>query len=88
MFAMPMLLAAILSVSTLSATAQPSKLRPTDILILGDSQLAFGSGPALEEFFKDFSSRCGGLGLPDDQLRAVESMSVGILGVRATGLHM
>lgn len=63
-------------------------LRPVDILMLGDSQLAFGSGPAFVKFFKNFSKRCAGLGLPESKLRKVEAMSFGILGVRATGLHM
>ncbi len=63
-------------------------MKPTEILILGDSQLAFGSGPNILDFFDSFSQRCQGLGLAPERLRAVEAMSHGILGVRATGLHM
>ncbi|MEM9029283.1 MAG: hypothetical protein AAGC70_13025 [Pseudomonadota bacterium] len=72
----------------LPTAAQSAKLRPAEIMVLGDSQLAFGSGPAFLSFFNNFAERCSGLGLPDDKLKKVQAMSFGILGVRATGLHM
>ena len=32
--------------------------RSPDILVLGDSQLSFGSGPAFLDFFQDIKSHC------------------------------
>lgn len=63
-------------------------MRPVDIMVLGDSQLAFGSGPAMLNFLDKFRDHCGDAGLPEDQTGAIDAMNVGILGVRATGLWM
>jgi len=64
-----------------------AEARKVDIVMLGDSQLSFGSGPAFENFFSDFSKRCAGLGLDEDVLAMVDDMRVGIMGVRSTGVH-
>ena len=78
--------AACLIASTSLSNA--ADMRPVDLIILGDSQLAFGSGPAMLGFFDQFSANCADTGLAPDRLKAVDAMSVGILGVRATGLRM
>jgi hypothetical protein len=57
-----------------------------DILVLGDSQLAFGSGPAFLDFFENISDRCA----PDQHqasaLAKLRNPSVGVIGVRSTSL--
>lgn len=57
-----------------------------EILILGDSQISFGSGPAFLEFFTDIKAHCH----PDEQqathLEALGEMRVGVIGVRSTSI--
>ena len=58
-----------------------------DILILGDSQIPFGSGPAFLEVFSDIKQYCR----PDDKHRSnlakLGEMKVAVLGVRSTSLR-
>ncbi|MEH6741165.1 MAG: SGNH/GDSL hydrolase family protein, partial [Sulfitobacter sp.] len=57
-----------------------------EILILGDSQISFGSGPAFLEFFTDIKEHCH----PDQQqtknLKSLGEMRVGVIGVRSTSI--
>lgn len=57
-----------------------------DILILGDSQITFGSGPAFLEFFTDIKQHCK----PDEsqvrKLAKLDEMKVAVIGVRSTSL--
>jgi len=66
--------------------AVSEEFQSPDILVLGDSQLTFGAGPAFLEFFQDIKAHCS----PDtDQKRDLEKlghMSVGVIGVRSTSL--
>lgn len=57
-----------------------------DILVLGDSQLAFGSGPAFLNFFSDIKNRCEPNNVQAESLKKLGDMSVGIIGVRSTSL--
>lgn len=58
-----------------------------DILILGDSQIPFGSGPAFLDFFSDIKQHCH----PNEQhkknLAKLGDMNVAVIGVRSTSLH-
>ncbi len=58
-----------------------------DILILGDSQISFGSGPAFLEFFTDIKQHCQ----PDENqkrdLVRLGEMNVAVIGVRSTSIH-
>lgn len=79
---------AVTTASARTASASPADVKkPMDIMILGDSQLSFGSGNAFQSFFSSLGQRCKGTGLPDEVLTKISNLRVGILGVRATGLH-
>ncbi|MEO1694121.1 MAG: hypothetical protein AAFR55_02665 [Pseudomonadota bacterium] len=68
--------------------ADASKARgKLDVLILGDSQLSFGSGKAFYKFFTNLDTRCRGSGLPETTLKRLAKRRVGIIGVRSTGVH-
>lgn len=60
--------------------------RSPDILVLGDSQLSFGSGPAFLDFFQDIKSHCMPKVHQVQKLKKLGSMSVGVIGVRSTSL--
>ncbi|MEM7303529.1 MAG: SGNH/GDSL hydrolase family protein [Pseudomonadota bacterium] len=73
---------------TANAMATSAKLfKSPEILILGDSQLSFGSGPAFLEFFQNIKSHCKPNPHQARDLRKLGNMSVGIIGVRSTSLH-
>ncbi len=77
----------VTSILATTATAQKRTPMPSDILVLGDSQMSFGGGPAFHDFFTNFSKHCSGLMLPSKKLKAVEKLAAGVIGVRATGLQ-
>ncbi len=70
-------LAVLLSLFATTAHADQSFKSP-DILVLGDSQLSFGAGPAFVSFLSMLDKTCG-IGGTDD-------MSVGVIGVRSSSL--
>ena len=63
------------------------KFRSPDILVLGDSQLAFGSGPAFLDFFSDIKKSCNPNEFQAQSLKKLGDGSVGVIGVRSTSLH-
>ena len=67
--------------------SQAEDFHSPDILVLGDSQISFGSGPAFLEFFTDIKQHC----TPDDarkkNLAKLGEMKVAVIGVRSTSLH-
>ncbi len=71
------LLAVCLTLFCLAAKAEDSFKSP-DILVLGDSQLSFGAGPAFVDFLTMLEKNCGTTGTND--------LSVGVIGVRSTSL--
>ncbi|MCJ8309471.1 MAG: hypothetical protein MJH08_10435 [Hyphomicrobiales bacterium] len=58
-----------------------------DILVLGDSQMAFGSGRAFLEFFQDIKNRCQPNSRQKMDLEQLNERSVGVIGVRSSSLH-
>ncbi len=59
---------------------------PLDVLVLGDSQITFGSGPVLLSFFEMVNKSCQDH-WPDTYRSSLSEMpSVGIIGVRSTSL--
>ena len=78
-------IAAVCALSLTSQTSAQDFISP-DILILGDSQISFGSGPAFLDFFSDIKTHCS----PNaEQLRYLDrlgDMEVGVIGVRSTSL--
>lgn len=67
------------------ATAEP--FVSPDILILGDSQIPFGSGPAFLNFFENIKSHCPPNAKQRKALASLGDMNVGVIGVRSTSLH-
>lgn len=57
-----------------------------EILILGDSQISFGSGPAFLEFFTDIKEHCEPNKQQTENLRRLGEMRVGVIGVRSTSI--
>lgn len=58
-----------------------------EILILGDSQISFGSGPAFLEFFTDIKKHCHANAEQEQHLKKLGEMRVGVIGVRSTSIH-
>ena len=63
------------------------KFQSPDILVLGDSQLTFGSGPAFLKFFSDIKESCNPTEFQAQSLKKLGEGSVGVIGVRSTSLH-
>lgn len=72
---------------TFSTIAQPSEFDSPEILILGDSQISFGSGPAFLEFFTDIKQHCHANEEQARDLKRLGKMRVGVIGVRSTSIH-
>lgn len=64
-----------------------AEFKSPDILVLGDSQLSFGSGPVFLDFFQDIKAHCSPNNAQKRLLKKLGEMSVGIIGVRSTSLH-
>jgi hypothetical protein len=58
-----------------------------DIVILGDSQIPFGSGPSFLKFFEDIKAHCPPNERQREDLKRLGEMNVAVIGVRSTSLH-
>ncbi len=78
-------IALFLSLSTGSAKEDKigNSFKSPDILVLGDSQIPFGSGPSFLDFFENLSDLCG---FKDKTTDKLGGQSVAIIGVRSTSL--
>ena len=74
---------------TASAETQQAigKFELPDILILGDSQITFGAGPAYLDFFQNLEKNCVPNPRQSKQLKMLMLGSVGVIGVRSTSLR-
>ncbi|WP_299625099.1 SGNH/GDSL hydrolase family protein [uncultured Tateyamaria sp.] len=57
------------------------------IVILGDSQIPFGSGPVFLEFFENIKTHCPPSPQQAKNLAVLADMKVAVIGVRSTSLH-
>ncbi len=57
-----------------------------EILVLGDSQLPFGSGPAFVEFFSDLATSCNATAVERLEIEKLGESRVAAIGVRSTSL--
>ena len=73
----------ILSVSSTLA----SDFKSPDILVLGDSQISFGSGPAFVDFLSDLDASCAPTRRQKKLLKPIDTKNVAVIGVRSTSLH-
>ena len=78
--------AAICALFTTGSVSADEFLSP-EILILGDSQISFGSGPAFLEFFTDIKEHCQPEGQQLANLERLGEMRVGVIGVRYTSIR-
>ncbi|MEP3440698.1 MAG: SGNH/GDSL hydrolase family protein [Sulfitobacter sp.] len=58
-----------------------------DILILGDSQIPFGTGPVFLDFFKNLETRCNASPAQKAQLSQLDTQKTAVIGVRSSSLH-
>ena len=73
--------------SAVSTTAMSAgKFKSPDILILGDSQFTFGSGPSFLDFFQNIKSKCAPNQRQMRDLEKLGDMSVAVIGVRSSSL--
>ncbi|MEH6359255.1 MAG: SGNH/GDSL hydrolase family protein [Amylibacter sp.] len=80
-------LVASLFLSIMSTTAMSAnKFKSPDILVLGDSQFTFGSGPSFLDFFQNIKSKCSPNAAQMGQLKKLGDMSVAVIGVRSSSL--
>lgn len=70
----------------LTQTARSEGFTSPDILILGDSQIPFGSGPAFVDFFADLRASCMPAPEQAQHLDRLGDMRVGVIGVRSTSI--
>lgn len=80
------LLGVALSLPLVSA-AQAQEFESPEILILGDSQISFGSGPAFLDFFTDIKTHCSANAAQQRDLEHLGKMRVGVIGVRSSSIH-
>jgi hypothetical protein len=63
------------------------EFRSPDIVVLGDSQLSFGSGPVFLDFFQNIESHCQPDARQARDLEQLGDKSVAVIGVRSTSLR-
>ncbi|WP_171241329.1 SGNH/GDSL hydrolase family protein [Ruegeria sp. HKCCA5491] len=73
-----------LAFTTLGASAED--FTSPEILIIGDSQISFGSGPAFLEFFSDIKDHCHPNARQKKHLERLGEMRVGVIGVRSSSI--
>ena len=79
-------LGAILNTLVMTTSAYADDFVSPEILILGDSQISFGSGPAFLEFFTDIKEHCHPNQQQAENLQRLGKMRVGVIGVRSTSI--
>ena len=67
--------------------AQSKLIKSPEILVLGDSQLSFGSGPVILDFFKNIKSHCGNVVQQPLRLEEIEKKRTTLVGVRSSSLR-
>lgn len=85
------LLVVMMLVTTTATAEARSKTKngfvSPDILVLGDSQLSFGSGELMLDFFNNFDRHCKGHVKKEQTLARVAKMRTTMLGTRSTSLQ-
>ncbi|MEM1350974.1 MAG: SGNH/GDSL hydrolase family protein [Pseudomonadota bacterium] len=79
--------AAILAASQIITPSYADPFVSPDVLVLGDSQISFGSGPVFVEFFSDLEARCSPKPRQKKLLEKLGERKTGVIGVRSTSLH-
>lgn len=79
-------LGTILNTFAMTSSVYADDFVSPEILILGDSQISFGSGPAFLEFFTDIKEHCHPSQQQAKNLQRLGKMRVGVIGVRSTSI--
>jgi hypothetical protein len=87
MIALKQIIRALALVLSLAQTSAADEFISPEILILGDSQISFGSGPAFLEFFTDIKDHCHPDMTKAQRLKVLGKMRVGVIGVRSTSIE-
>lgn len=82
-----MTLAAGLAFASGATPLSAEQFSSPDILVLGDSQISFGSGPAFVDFLSDIEMTCNATRRQKRALKQLGDMRVGVIGVRSTSIH-
>jgi hypothetical protein len=77
---------AVLNALVMTTQVSAADFVSPEILILGDSQISFGSGPAFLEFFTDIKEHCHPNQQQTKNLKSLGEMRVGVIGVRSTSI--
>lgn len=86
-FSPVLMLALCIAISfQMSQQAQADPMRTPEILVLGDSQLSFGAGPVMLDFFNNIKSRCRGAIPSTSVFGEVGHMRSALIGARSTSL--
>lgn len=80
-----LVLASLMSIVTFTPR-QAHGFESPEILILGDSQITFGSGPSFLEFFQNLKENCGTTRKERRRLSKLDETRVAVIGVRSTSL--
>jgi hypothetical protein len=80
------ILGTVLNAAIMTTSASAADFVSPEILILGDSQISFGSGPAFLEFFTDIKEHCHPNPQQTNNLKRLGEMRVGVIGVRSTSI--
>ncbi len=90
----PQVLAFIISIGVcfgvvLQATSPAQGETPDapELIVIGDSQLSFGAGQVMHDFFKNITSHCKNVSDPMAVLDKVEKMKTALIGARSTSLE-
>ncbi len=70
----------------LTAPANAAEFVSPEILIIGDSQIPFGAGPAFLKFFSDIEDHCHPNARQKRELNRLGKMRVGVIGVRSSSI--
>lgn len=74
-------------VTLLAGSALASEFKSPDVLVLGDSQISFGAGPAFVDFISDLEANCSPKRRQKKLLKDIDTTNVAVIGVRSTSLH-
>ena len=77
----------VLGTALYGAPAFAENFTSPDILVLGDSQISFGSGPVFVDFLSELDTLCAPTKRQSRQLKQLGEMKVGVIGVRSTSIH-
>ncbi len=77
----------VLAVASGNVPAIAEEFTSPDILVLGDSQISFGSGPVFVDFLSQLDTVCAPSKRQSRALKQLGEMKVGVIGVRSTSIH-